>query len=139
MIEVGIAIVSLIVGVFAGHRRGLVLGHEKGHKEGHESGYKLGHAEGHKEGHEKGWSAREENLVILTEDTIKQGLQSARSAAIKRTEEMTQEFQKKLDAALGGSMKQLKDKIGLDFEVPVGHTDHVEDDSVNLDRKPSRL
>jgi len=135
MIEIIIGISLFAVSLFAG----CIVAYRIGHNKGFYQGKLFGLLEGEKVGYDKGWTAREANLIILTEDTIKSGLDSARAEAHRKSEKLSKEFSDKLDSALSGAKREIRDKFGIDNDGPEYDTNQPEDDAINLHRTESPL
>lgn len=86
-----------------------------------------------------GWYLRAKRLIIVSEQSVKQGLASARQSAHDRAEKANKKYEQEMAQAMNLSIKELREKIGLDIEVPESHTNQQEDDSVNLHRTESPL
>jgi hypothetical protein len=86
-----------------------------------------------------GWYASRRNTVILTEETINQGLTSAKNSAKKRMEQHQADFDKKMDDMMAGVRVQLGQKLGIDNPQPKVHTNTQSDDSVIITREDRPL
>lgn len=86
-----------------------------------------------------GWKLRAKQLLIITESTVKQGMNNAREDAERRMEEQYEKNQKELTNILGQTKDEIKRKFGIDNPEPTYQNELPVDDSVNLNRKPSPL
>jgi hypothetical protein len=86
-----------------------------------------------------GWFASRKNTVILTEQTINEGLSLSKKAAKKRMDDHNTEFKKKIDDLMASTRTQLQNKLGLDNQDPRVHTNDETDDGVNISREARTL
>ena len=86
-----------------------------------------------------GWYASRRNTVILTEQSINEGLALSKKAAKKRMDDYNAEFKTKIDDLMASTRSQLQNKLGLDNQDPRVHTNTEIDDSVNITREERTL
>ncbi len=85
------------------------------------------------------WYLSRKNTVILTEQSINEGLAISKNAAKKRMDKYQSEFKKQMDGLLASTRTQLEDKLGLDNGDRTPHTNEEADDTVNISREARSL
>lgn len=86
-----------------------------------------------------GWFASRRNTVILTEESINQGLALSKKSAKKRMDKAHDDFTKKMDDLMVSVRTELQNKLGLDNQDPRVHTNDETDDGVNISREARTL